>query len=918
MGEFLFIDMADVTLIDDKIPLVQEIAEGYDGNKNLLDHFVTTKYGLKAFQPTLFWTLKFIDTDYSGIRDTKYSDQIHFVDSVIIPGESLETDSIDTALFDIRYPLVNRRSTKNQFTVGMYEDIYSSTEQIISEEIKKRSLNGGKHTESTVDILVIGYLMRGGTKDKWDRYPRIGYFFDDCYPISIDDYKYDHTNQKWANVRNVTFAFRDYHFKTYSPVPKIDVETFSTSNIPTKSYTHSWDDNNEPVIFGSVNISATNINNSVGIGKTSDGKKVAIFKNVVPNADDRTYRNWTNEVINTWVNILPDKSKDYYSRLPDKADDPYSRMPGDHKIGLMDYNAGKSEEISKFGPTDQNIPINDKPYTNPYITEPKLREDLAHDKLDTQGAIEQYTSDFSINNATSADKPAILKDWKFDTPLPSLNRDSLITSIIKTAVRKFLIPDTPLYNSGHGMAWQPDFMKDVSKAIRKVQQVFYTEPKIKHSPEDDHTAEMSHYGANKVSVDPDDTPSLDPFSKKGSVEIPYDDHIINHGPANTVRIDEDDFTRITQHGDPNSVNIDPNDHTTLEAHGKPNNVNIDPNDHTMLESHNEGNLAMIDPNDYTTLEAHGQPNNVPIDPNDHTTHTEHDTGNLVNIDPNDFVDSRSDVKPMEIPVDPNDRLEQTKAVGKQVAIDLNDFADSEKLKANEVPIDKNDTPDARNVRSNTKEIDEKDYVLSDTIKAKEITMPTNDVPDTSDMKTKTVNIDPKDYVNADHKESRKNIVAIQGNDRTTETTHTDIDAVYVPKDDTITKFDVIDNLVPIESDNDRIVKHQGKPDLVDLPGNDTPDVEHISDRIDRYRPETSLMDFANMIVKELKNDRQDRIMQHESEGNIKNTVSDPLVKHDQNAINILDRSKENDTINTLNRDTGRVVDVHKDDHTEMI
>ena len=78
------------------------------------------------------------------------------------------------------------------------------------------------------------------------------------------------------------------------------------------------------------------------------------------------------------------------------------------------------------------------------------------------------------------------------------------------------------------------------------------------------------------------------------------------------------------------------------------------------------------------------------------------------------------------------------------------------------------------------------------------------------------------------------------------------------------------------------------------------------------------MDFANMIVKELKNDRQDRIMQHESEGNIKNTVSDPLVKHDQNAINILDRSKENDTINTLNRDTGRVVDVHRDDHTEMI
>ena len=136
MGEFLFIDMADVTLINDSIPLDQAIADGYDGSKNLLDHFVTTKFGLKAFQPTLFWTLKFLDTKNLQAKNSRYSDQIHFVDSVIIPGESLETDSADTALFDIRYPLVNRRSTKNQFTIGMYEDIYSSTEQIISEDIK--------------------------------------------------------------------------------------------------------------------------------------------------------------------------------------------------------------------------------------------------------------------------------------------------------------------------------------------------------------------------------------------------------------------------------------------------------------------------------------------------------------------------------------------------------------------------------------------------------------------------------------------------------------------------------------------------------------------------------------------------------------------------------------------------------------
>ena len=917
MGEFLFIDMADVTLINDSIPLDQAIADGYDGSKNLLDHFVTTKFGLKAFQPTLFWTLKFLDTKNLQTKNSRYSDQIHFVDSVIIPGESLETDSADTALFDIRYPLVNRRSTKNQFTIGMYEDIYSSTEQIISEDIKKRSLNGGKHTDSTVDILVVGYLMRGAAQDNWNRYPRIAYFFDDCYPISIDDYKYDHTNQKWANVRNVTFAFRDYHFKTnVVNEEKTLVENYDTPHDET--YAYLWTDNNEQNETTALKTTQVKNINVIGAGDYVVSKSVETAKDI----EDRTWSNFTKK-----LNV---------KLLSDKANDPYSRMPGDHKIGLMDYDAGSSEKISKLGVSSPNIAINPDTYTNPYITEPKLREDLAHDKLDTQGAIEQYTSDYSVNKATSADKPAILKDWKFDTPIKSLEKDSLLTTVIKTAVRKFLIPDTPLYNSGHGMAWQPDFMKDVSKAIRKVQQIFYTEPKVANIPEEDHTTPTSHFGANKVSVDPDDTPKLDPFSKEGTVEIPYNDHIINHGPADTIKIDQNDFTRINEHGDPNNVNIDPddhttleahgdpnnvnidpNDHTTLEAHGKPNNVLVDPNDHTTLEAHDEGNLAAIDPDDYTKLESHGQPNNVPIDPNDHTTHTSHATPNTVTIDPNDFVDSRGDVKANEIPIDPNDRLEQTKAVGKQVTIDQNDFADSENIKPNEVPIDKNDTPDAQNVSVNTKEIDEHDYVVSDGLKSNSVAIPKNDTPKSSDIETKSVTIDPNDFVSSEHKPANQNIVDIPTNDRLDEFGHKEAKTVSIPKDDTITKFTMPQNMVNTEDGYDRITKHEEKPSLVDISRNDIPDTEHISDRITKHRPEMSLMDFANMIANELKNDGNNRILKHENEGNIKENVPDPLLTHNQNAANILDRSKESDIINTLNRDKGHLVDVHQDDHTEI-
>ena len=901
------------TLIDNSIKIDQQISEGYDGSKNLLDHFIDTKRGLKALQPTLFWTVKFLNDPYSK--------EIHFVNSVTIPGESLETEAVDTALYDIRYPLVNRRSTKNQFTIGLFEDIYSTTENIISEQIKRRSLTGGKHTTSTTDIIVVGYMMYGAGIKKWKRVPRIAYQFNNCYPIQIEDYKYDHTNQKWANVRNATFAFRDYHFTFNTGISEVRPSIYPKNPEP------KYDAVDLTTEQKAIDLESIVFKN---IGESQTKRNASAKEDVIMQADLDKIREGK----------FDQKQQGEHAKLlPSQAGNISSRMTENQQaaVEIMKISKGGDSTKSQRGPTDKDIPIKSTPYTNDFITEPKINKNpSAPESADIDNDIGFYVSDAAVERMSIYDKPAILKDWKFDTPMKSLERDSLLTTVIKTAVRKFLIPDTPLYNSGHGMAWQPDFMKDVSKAIRKVQQVFYTEPKIKNTPEEDHTTETSHFGANRVAVDPDDTPHTDPFSKEGMIEIPYDDHIINHGPADTVRINPNDFTRINEHGDPNNVNIDPNDHTTLENHGdpnnvnidpndhttlenhgSPNNVNIDPNDHTTLENHDEGNLASIDPNDYTTLGTHGDPNNVNIDPNDHTTHTSHSTPNTVAIDPNDFVDSRADVKANEIPVNPDDRLEQTTAVGNQITIDQNDFADSENIKPNEVPIDKNDTPDAQNIPVNEKTVDEKDYVVSDELKTNDVVIPTNDTPKMDDIETKKVTIDPNDFVSSEHKIANKNIISVPSNDRPNELNHEKADMVLIPKDDTVTKFTMPQNVVSGGYKNDRILHHEEKPDLVVSFGDDTPDTEHISNMITRRRPETSLMDFANMIVNERKNDGQNRITKHENKGNVKDSVPDPLLTHDPSAANILDRSKESSTINTVNRDKGRLVDVHRDDHTEI-
>lgn len=183
--------------------------------------FFNTWKGLKGFQPTLFWQVFFHNNSF--FNDTKW-DKNFFASKVTIPSESIQVGAIETGYSVPKAPIVDGKSSPNTFVIGFYVDIFSTLELTIHQWLKMVSRTGVKNNIS--DISVYGYLMGGAANETLEN-PCIQYKFHECFPTNIAEYTYDHTNQKWANVRNVTFGYRDYdiyidEFVTYFMADRVD------------------------------------------------------------------------------------------------------------------------------------------------------------------------------------------------------------------------------------------------------------------------------------------------------------------------------------------------------------------------------------------------------------------------------------------------------------------------------------------------------------------------------------------------------------------------------------------------------------------------------------------------------------------------------------------------------------------------
>ena len=175
--------------------------------------FLNDINGLRSFQPTLLWKIDF--TRYS--KDFPNNQKVIFTDSITVPGEKISTSVAETFVGDLPYPINDRRSTTNTLSIGFFVDIYGTLEKRIVDDIKFIAKHGIKEGIKQ-QINLYGYRM--GSNDYNPRKPEftrpcyIHYSFEKCVPVSMDEFTYDHKNDKWGRTRNVTFAFTEYRIET--------------------------------------------------------------------------------------------------------------------------------------------------------------------------------------------------------------------------------------------------------------------------------------------------------------------------------------------------------------------------------------------------------------------------------------------------------------------------------------------------------------------------------------------------------------------------------------------------------------------------------------------------------------------------------------------------------------------------------
>ena len=950
--------------------------------------FFNNDRGLRSLQPTLLWRISF--GNYS---------EILFTDKITVPGEQISIQNADSNYNgDIPFYIGDRRQTTNKISIGIYVDVYHTIEEFILPDIIEFSKDGNKakfkqlidlygyqmgnpdgvffpvktldqedltisefDSKSMYENLIKSNESNVSNNEDQERPCLIHYSFIGCIPIGIDEYTYDHLNQKWANVRMVNFAFEDYTIE-YQDKIKIQTGTglaidkntnlsmYANRNVRKDKNKSFYFEPNTNIVFDAGTQDPTTLDKIVatkefseeaayksGVGGTktivgADGKTIGVLKNI--KAKQPSYY---------W---LPNATGKESLLAVSDPDDPNNRLPArnfvinnsstgtkmnEHELGVIYVNKRDVKDA---------FPENDRPRRR--FKAPGAKESMA-DKNTAPKDLAAMSSGWfvepvmtrdknkflteipdELKTPTSGDKPIQMGAYMYDTPMPSWQKEGLITTIIKTAVRKFLIPDTPSY---HG------YMKGVSRAIRQVQQLFYTEPIKKTSPEDDHLTEVTHADINKYT-------------------IPYADHIINHGPADTLKIDQNDFTTQIDHGTPKLANVDPNDYTTLENHGTPKLENVDPYDYTTLENHGSPDLMPIDPNDHTTLDNHGMPNLENIDPNDFVTNQNHGSPDIANIDPNDYTTNNGHGTTDLVSIDPNDRPEQTTAVGNQVSIDENDYPTSENMSYDNVGIDTNDTVDPSDIDPDVKAIDVNDTVDTSGLKANEKTIDPNDTVDSSGLSVNDVGIDEDDTPNAstvkyddvepDVDDTVQHAVDIAfdliktpPNDAVGQHIKTtEIKSVRTSIDDTPNKFKRDQKSTIVIERNDVVSKHSS-PELVNSNPNDkltrhavdnksilstdaddTPkNLQKLS--IGKVGTEMSIMDFAKMIVNERKNDQSSTMR---FDPIVEKRATDGKIKsHTKEFEKIVDRPTDPQSVNTDKIKTDmNIVNVHGDDHTEIV
>lgn len=972
--------------------------------------FLRNINGLRSYQPTLLWKIEF---DRYKTEDNNYPKQIViFTDSITVPGEKIATSTAETFIGDIPYPINERRNTTNMLSIGFFVDIYGTLEKRIVDDMKQIAQHGIKIGDKVKQqINLYGYRM--GTNDynkykynqEFTRPCYIHYQFEKCLPVTMDEYTYDHKNDRWGRTRNVTFSFVDYKIEVAATVLKDEDEKYEEN----KEFSYGID---FPLRHMLPDAETIMINTQERKAKNGD----IIWKGINPAKDDRLlYANWEDaELLGT-----TDLSKGFKVKVDEEDSRPRNLIKQTieqiftQTIEGSDKEKGQLKTVVRPKPEDNILSNVDTPRWSSSNQTDNLLEntDDVKDRLVSQkgevaykvetankarkdrvnlsfaiGAIHNagksgngvkmyyqeksaqdlpegarssvsYTTSYETNSLSRkvTDGGAIYtfrrpNDYGSDAIDPSnptygpYRRESLITSIVKTAVKKYLVPDTPQYNGA---------LAPVAKAIRKVQQWFYTEPKHKDIPYDDHI--INHGPADTIHINQDDTPYQNNLGRPSLVPIDPNDYTKQntHGDPNVVPIDPNDHTEQNTHGDPNNVPVDPNDHTTHGNHGSPNNVQIDPNDYTKQNEHGDPNNVPVDPNDHTTHDNHGSPNNIPIDPNDYTTHGSHGNANTIPIDPNDYTmhDGHGDVD--LVPVDPDDHLIQTTAVGHQISIEQNDYAKSANLSPNLVPIDPNDhIVDASTLNVNKKLIDPNDYAVGANVDSNVVPVNPNDYAVGADIAAKTVPVNPNDYVvrtevkpdlvkvpqndhvadaaTLDYKnvkieendhalgedvlKGKAKLVASPQNDMTNIFTHEKADLVSVDQNDAVKDHRRPDNIVPV-GQNDSIQKHRQKGKLVSVDQDDTPVASEVREK--RVPVERSFIDFAKIIVNEKKSGG-DHITSHDPVKEITRVDDDKLTSHSGLSTKLVDLPDEPQSIrSTKNRNTGHLVDVHQDDHTEL-
>lgn len=870
------------------------------------DSFLRSKYGLNAIQPTLLWKVEFLGDAKFDI-DVDLSQEVSFTDSVKVPGETITVTSINQNYWmDIPYPVAEQRNTSNSFSVGFYVNIYSTVERLIIPWIKKVAVNGNISASTPkLTVRLIGYSMGAFSvigSDFGMRPYLILYTFKNCFPTSLAEYTYDQKNMAWGNVRNVDFSYTDYEVKFN--------DFFSYSDYfrdTSKGWFEDPKDNKD-------------INNSMQAEPAYE--RFHYSNKDLINRDTPNHKRLTDIGKNS-------KFKPQHN-------------PDDNEV------AEPMEAITELiGDMDKN----DDSVHGTYLTE--IVGNRAHFGQNSRwinrpvGEDERFVEPVLANGQ----KKDLEIGKNQDATNQSLKKESLLATVVKTAVKKFLMPDSPVFNPGHGATWRPEFMDRISEGIRSIQEVFYTEPLIKKADGMDFTdysgsaARLAAGSALAVNPDEDDHPTEMNHGDPSVILIDPNDHAVHLADYNPslVSIDPNDYTHALQHGDPNVVPVDPNDHTIDTNHNKGRQLAIDPNDHTTDVSHNDGNRVSVDPNDHTTQTNHGDPNQIPVDPNDHTTDTSHDDGNQVPVDPNDYPtsDNLKD-NSVEVPTNDyviaanlkydkstqptNDAIIEHEPVGNLKQVDKNDYPSlstnnrpnrlrtlydvGDSTKTGEyIPVASNpnliiwsdsskDTvsmDDLRNVsliRSNPNDVASKTAVEDFAVLEK---MPSNDVPDLSKLNEIIERIGQNDTPNA---------------------STVKYDEVVPDRNDAFNSFVDVGAELAHPNDNDSTINGNEVRRLVHPSPNDSPDVTKIS--VDGRKIEPSIMDFAKMFVDERRSAgtsdaaRASDVSINEKRPEATGVVSEGL------SINMVERPDESQTVDVLRMNNVKIVDINGADHTEII